>query len=97
MKYHPGARRAPKGWKEMDLVARHFLIDLIGYRRHGHNEGDEPVFTQSVMYKKIASQYGDFINGAETMIDEFVVFARGPVGSASVTGAVAAARVRRSG
>ncbi|HEY6360685.1 MAG TPA: thiamine pyrophosphate-dependent enzyme, partial [Vicinamibacterales bacterium] len=41
-------------WEYRERFRRDFLIDLVGYRRYGHNEGDEPAFTQPVMYKIVS-------------------------------------------
>ena len=52
---------------------RDFLIDLIGYRRYGHNEGDEPAFTQPVMYQRIATHPTVRDLWAKTLVDRGVV------------------------
>jgi 2-oxoglutarate dehydrogenase E1 component len=57
---------------------RDFLIDLIGYRRHGHNEGDEPGFTQPIMYQKIASHPTVREVWAQTLVSRGVIGASVP-------------------
>ncbi len=49
------------------------VIDMFCYRRHGHNEGDEPAFTQPVMYKKIASHPSTLEIYARRLIAEGVM------------------------
>jgi len=49
------------------------VIDMFCYRRHGHNEGDEPAFTQPVMYKKIASHPSTLEIYAKRLTGEGVV------------------------
>ncbi len=50
-----------------------FLIDLVGYRRWGHNEGDEPTFTQPLMYAQITQHKTVRQKLADRMIAEGII------------------------
>ncbi len=49
------------------------VLDIFCYRRYGHNEGDEPAFTQPLMYKKIAKQETTRSKYAAQLIAEGVI------------------------
>ncbi len=52
---------------------RDVFIDLLGYRKYGHNEGDEPKFTQPLLYKAIAKHKNPRDIYAERLIAEGVI------------------------
>ena len=49
------------------------VIDLVCYRKLGHNEGDDPTLTQPLMYKQVAAHPGSRAVYAEQLIKEGVV------------------------
>ncbi|SEL54710.1 2-oxoglutarate dehydrogenase E1 component [Maribacter orientalis] len=49
------------------------FIDLLGYRKYGHNEGDEPRFTQPKLYKAIAKHKNPRDIYAERLMQEGVI------------------------
>jgi 2-oxoglutarate dehydrogenase E1 component len=49
------------------------FIDLLGYRKYGHNEGDEPRFTQPVLYKIIAKHQNPRDIYANKLLTEGVI------------------------
>lgn len=52
------------------------FLDLVGYRKYGHNEGDEPRFTQPVLYKIIGSHHNPTAIYTEKLIKEGVITAK---------------------
>jgi len=59
------------------------VVDLVCYRRHGHNEGDDPSYTQPLMYKKI-----DAHHSVRTLYTE-ALLARGDISDAEADQVVA--------
>jgi 2-oxoglutarate dehydrogenase E1 component len=50
-----------------------YLIDLVGYRKYGHNEGDEPAFTQPQVYQIVAAHPTVREKYARTLIETGVI------------------------
>lgn len=49
------------------------VIDLLGFRRHGHNEGDEPTYTQPVMYRRVDTHPGPRTKYANKLVAEGIL------------------------
>ena len=52
---------------------RDIFIDLLGYRKYGHNEGDEPTFTQPLLYKAISKHKNPRDIYAEKLLAEGII------------------------
>lgn len=46
------------------------LIDIVGYRRHGHNETDEPMVTQPLRYKQIKQTPNVFVKYSQAALKQ---------------------------
>jgi 2-oxoglutarate dehydrogenase E1 component len=49
------------------------FVDILGYRRYGHNEGDEPRFTQPLLYKAIEKHEDVYTIFKKTLLDTGVI------------------------
>ena len=52
---------------------RDIFIDLLGYRKYGHNEGDEPRFTQPNLYKAISKHLNPMEIYSDKLINEDII------------------------
>ena len=52
---------------------RDIFIDLLGYRKYGHNEGDEPRFTQPNLYKTISKHLNSMEIYSDKLINEDII------------------------
>lgn len=53
--------------------SRDVVVDVVCYRRHGHNEGDEPAFTQPLMYQNIRARQSPAVKYGQKLVADNVV------------------------
>jgi 2-oxoglutarate decarboxylase len=66
-------RVAQMAYDYRQTFKRDVVIDMFCYRRHGHNEGDDPSYTQPILYRKIRNHPSVATSYSETLVrDRFI-------------------------
>ncbi|MEP6471717.1 MAG: 2-oxoglutarate dehydrogenase E1 component, partial [Acidobacteriota bacterium] len=80
--FHVNADAPEAAWRVLQIALdyrqefhKDVVIDLIGFRLHGHNEGDEPTYTQPLMYRRIQEHPGVRSLYAKKLVKEGVLSA----------------------
>ena len=66
-------RVAQMAYDYRQTFKRDVVIDMFCYRRHGHNEGDDPSYTQPILYRKIRSHPSVATSYSETLVRESLI------------------------
>ena len=88
-------RVARLAFKYRQQFHKDVVIDMVCYRRHGHNEGDDPSYTQPLMYKAIAERRSVRKIYVETLVKRGDITRRRGRGRARRLPVEAAGRARR--
>ncbi len=78
--FHVNGDAPEEAWRVLQIALdyrqefhKDVVIDLIGFRLHGHNEGDEPTYTQPLMYRRIQEHPGVRTIYAKKLVKEGVL------------------------